>query len=113
MLLILKLCVSLAKDIVVGPWAIDQALRERWVHPTFPSSIDGQQGHLNFNVLAVRISGRGEGVRVNPNIVRIVMHIHIYERSLMWRHALKLIFNIQSEWNTHSAVAPRDISNRK
>ena len=38
--------------------------------------------HLNFNVLAVRIQGRGEGVRVNPNIVRIVMHIGIYGRSL-------------------------------
>ena len=26
--------------------------------------------------------GEGEGVRVNPNIVRIVMHIGIYGRSL-------------------------------
>ena len=26
--------------------------------------------------------GLGEGVRVNPNIVRIVMHIGIYGRSL-------------------------------
>ena len=46
--------------------------------------IDGQQGHLNFNVLAVRISGRGEGVKVNPNFVRIVMHIEIYGRSLIY-----------------------------
>ena len=35
------------------------------------------------NVLAVRIEGRVEGVIVNPNIVRIVMNIGIYGRSLI------------------------------
>ena len=35
-----------------------------------------------INVLAVPIEGRGEEVRVNPNIVRIVMNIGIYGRSL-------------------------------
>ena len=57
------MCIFLkAKSIVVGrPWAIDQALRERWIHPTSPPSIDGQQIHLHFNILAVRISGRGRG----------------------------------------------------
>ena len=63
---------------IVGSCAIDRSLRERWIHPTFPPPKD----HLNFNVLDVRIWGRGEGVRVNPNIVRIVMHIGIYGRSL-------------------------------
>ena len=61
----------------------DRSSPARTIAPSYiPPSIDGQQGHLNFNVLAVRISGRGEGVRVNPNIVRIVMHIEIYGRSL-------------------------------
>ena len=46
-------------------------------------AMDYQKGHLDFNVLAVRIRpGEGEGVGVNPNIVRIVMYIGIYGRSL-------------------------------
>ena len=37
----------------------------------------------SINVLAVRIEGRVEGVIINPNIVRIVMNIGIYGRSLI------------------------------
>ena len=58
-------------------------------------SIDGQQleqGHDSplqgpINVIAVRIKGRG-GVRVIPNIVRIVMHVGIYGRSLTHNSSL-------------------------
>ena len=60
--------------------------------------------------------GEGEGVRVNPNIVRIVMHIEIYGRSLTssgvhvgayWSHDsnmfMLIFFNIVCSY-TNSAM---------
>ena len=78
------MCIFLkAKSIVVGrPWAIDQALRERWIHPTSPHKHRWATDPSSFQCFGCSDFGEGEGVRINPNIVRIVMHIEIYGRSL-------------------------------
>ena len=79
------MCIFLkAKSIVVGrPWAIDQALRERWIHPTPPPPKHRwATDPSSFQCFGCSDFGEGEGVRINPNIVRIVMHIEIYGRSL-------------------------------
>ena len=61
------------------------------LHIYISPSIDGQQleqGHDSHELSRANQCfgcsnlGEGEGVRVNPNIVRIVMHIGIYGQSL-------------------------------
>ena len=78
------MCIFLkAKSIVVGrPWAIDQALRERWIHPTCPPKHRWATDPSSFQCFGCSDFSEGEGVRINPNIVRIVMYIEIYGRSL-------------------------------
>ena len=80
------MCIFLkAKSIVVGrPWAIDQALCERWIHPMIPPKHRWATDPSSFQCFGCSDfgEGEGEGFRINPNIVRIVMHIEIYGRSL-------------------------------